>query len=113
VVVVAGGALKAVVGGLDDEVDSKADNGNVEPGCGVAQWVSHHRVPPPLVPPRTAGVCAEVVERQSRRIPGMRGRWKAHPSSDHVVDDLVSLFSLLSKMKDGHGIGLNTGILPL
>jgi hypothetical protein len=52
VVVVARGTVKAVVGGLTDEVDSKADNGNAEPGCGVVQWVSHHRVPPPLVPPR-------------------------------------------------------------
>jgi hypothetical protein len=51
VVVVAGGAVEAVVGGLADEVDPEGDDGDAEPrGC-VAQLVPHHRVPPPLVPP--------------------------------------------------------------
>jgi hypothetical protein len=51
VVVVAGGAVEAVVGGLADEVDPEGDDGDAEPGCGVAQLVPRHRVPPPLVPP--------------------------------------------------------------
>jgi hypothetical protein len=50
--VVAGGMVKAVVGGLADEVGPKGDDGDAEPGCGVAQLVAHHRMPPPLVSPR-------------------------------------------------------------
>ena len=51
VVVVAGGAVDAVVGGLAHEVDPEGDDGDAEPRCGVAQLVPHLRVPPPLVPP--------------------------------------------------------------
>jgi hypothetical protein len=51
VVVIAGGAVEAVVGGLADEVDPEGDDGDAEPrGC-VAQLIPHHRVPPPFVPP--------------------------------------------------------------
>ena len=51
VVVVAGGAVEAVVGGLADEVDPEGDDGDAEPRGGVAQLVPHQRMPPPLVPP--------------------------------------------------------------
>jgi hypothetical protein len=71
VVVVAGGTVKAVVGGLTDEVDPKGDDADAESGCSA-----HHRVHPPLVPPR-------------RRVYARRwvNRWRWYHDSRGRADD--------------------------
>lgn len=86
-VVVACGAVEAVVGGLADKVDPKGDNGDAEPRSGVAQLVPHHRVFPPLV------TATEKLARRVQPLPSRRHRLRRRALFLSLSLSLLFLYS--------------------